>query len=53
MEEETTTFTSTWKQCSHHTGWFSSIETFWGKKKFFWCDLCHEPIKLKDLTPTQ
>ncbi len=55
MREEYVTCSSTAsnsKPCPHHTGWFSSIDTFWGRNNFFWCDLCHNPIKIKDLPLT-
>ena len=36
-------------ECPHHTGWYFSIPLWFRVKNMFWCDLCHEPIELKDL----
>lgn len=43
-DDELTGYTSTWKPCLHHTGWYFIVKFWIFKKRLYWCDLCHETL---------
>ncbi len=48
-KDKTTMFSGTalWSACPHERGWYFTIYFWIFKKKMFWCDVCHNPLDLK------
>lgn len=35
-------YTSTYKACSHSSGWYFTVPFFIWEKRLYWCDICHD-----------
>lgn len=44
-----TTTTTTYSPCPHHTGWYFTVKFWVFEKQMYWCELCLNAIRRKDL----